>query len=106
MRIESIKYAGRGKGVRKPAEEAINRRDGYVRGYTWGDCRKLETFQSHVDWTDLRTPEAALAAPTGETENPKSMVLSMKCLYVRMLGCCDPEGSIGWLAAGDIPKPL
>ena len=51
---------GRGKYARKSAEQG--------RGYTWGDRRKLETFESRVDWTNPSTPEAASVAPIGKPD--------------------------------------
>ena len=37
---------------------------------------KLETFQSHVDMIDPRTPGAASAAPIGNPDNTDSTVLA------------------------------
>ena len=42
--------------VRKQAEKERSGRGGQGRGCAWGDCSKLETFQSRVDWTNPRTP--------------------------------------------------
>ena len=70
----------------------------------FGDRRKLEKFQSRVDWTHYpRSPEAASAAPIGKPENYRlrERVRCGRC-YVMPLGTtrgvnvninsCDPEG--------------
>ena len=53
----------RGKCLRKPAEQEQGIRGGQSLGRTWGDRKKLETVQNHLDWTDTWAPEAASAAP-------------------------------------------
>ena len=50
-------------------ERERQKRPGQGGGCTWGDRRKLETFQSRVDWNGPRTPEAASVAPIGKPEN-------------------------------------
>ena len=54
---------------------------------------KLEMFQSHVDWTDPRTPKAASVAPIEKPEKPESMMSQMLCLWVQLQGSCDPRGA-------------
>ena len=44
-------------------------RGGQGCGCTRGDLRKLEIFQSRVDWTEPKTPKAATAAPTLKTKD-------------------------------------
>ena len=56
---------GRGKHVRKPAEEERDRKGGRNLGCTWGDRRKLKTLENRVGWTDQRAHEAASTAPIG-----------------------------------------
>ena len=73
----------RKKASEKTAEEDIVERertgdaDKVDRGCIWGDRWKLEAFQSRVDLTDRRTPEAASTAPIGfiKPENPENTVL-------------------------------
>ena len=62
-------------------------------------------FQSCISWTELRTREAASAAPIKKPENPVSTVFWMVHLCVQVQGSCD-QGGIGWFVAGDIPSPL
>ena len=40
-----------------------------------GDRNKLKTFKSRAEWTDPRTPQAALAVPTETPENPANRML-------------------------------
>ena len=73
--------------VREDGKASKNRqrkRGGEGRGRSWGDRRKLETLQSHVGWTNPRIPEATLAAPVENPENPDSSVM-----YVKIVCKCE-----------------
>ena len=59
------------------------RKGGQGWGSTWGDRRKVATFQTRFDWTNPKTPGAASAAPIGKPENPESMVRTMICLWCK-----------------------
>ena len=71
--------------VREEEKSSGNRQRKTDKVEVAGDRRKLETFQSRVDRTDPRTPEAASAGPIGKPENPESVVLyctSICCAFV------------------------
>ena len=70
LQVSGLVGEGRGKGVRKPVEEASGGRSS-----TCGDRMKLGTLWSSVDWIDLRASEAASAAPIGKPERPEGTML-------------------------------
>ena len=65
----------------------------------WDDLRKLETFQSHVDQTDPRTPEAASAAPIRKLEN-REILLGCRC-YAFVCKCGVVGGDSGISGSGN-----
>ena len=50
--VKEEENASNQRQKKRDAEEA----DKVGCGCTWGDCSKLETFSSCVDWTNPRTP--------------------------------------------------
>ena len=95
---------GRGKDGQQPTDKVRGGRGGQGWDRNLGDRKKLETFQSHVHWTDLRTPEATLAAPIGKKENPEINMIKIFCICEKMQGNCDPGArGIGCVAADAVP---
>ena len=95
MGLQVYGGVGEGRGKRRSksgrGRERPKRQTRLLKSCTWGNRRKLETFQSRVDWTDPRTPEATLAAPIGKLEN-----LNPERKRVRFCRWCKCEAVMIW----------